>query len=479
MFRSTLILTVLVLAVGAGSGLVHPVYGQAPVVDEDAMARFEQGLAHFKAGDYQEARQAFRDVHTVPLHTYTTAAYLMEAKSLLRLGFFDDAAAIAQRLIDTHPQSIYAEDAKLIERQASRGETVRRAAEAPTRQLGILLPLGQDHIAYTQSLFTGIRIAVDEHNRAHPDRPVKMVFRDSGADPVVAAAAAQELKQLGVDVVIGPLFSDVAQAVASALKDDSLLVVPPMANDPALTLGHAHTLQVNPSAQSTGRHIARLIVRNRESLRMQRFVTIYDSTDAESRALARGFEDEIRRGGLVVEKSVALPSMGDWFQLDSLVTRDDFLFTDAIFMPITGSNGLRRMEVAMRSLHRIAPDGVRILGNDIYGEAPYHQLFTRFLVTYVVPYYVDTRSAPAQAFSTAYRNINQSEPSRLSFVGYDVASWLASSLADTTSMPLVDRLQQEAPYRGLGLTLDFQRGNVNQGVHYFWYRLTEPEQIPY
>ena len=479
MFRSTFIFTLLVLTMGSGNAFVQPACGQDLVVDVDAMARFEQGLVHFEAGDYALAGQAFRDVHTMPLHTFTTAAYLMEAKSLLRLGFFDDARAAARRLIDTYPQSIYAEDAKLVERQASRGETIRRAAEAPTRQLGILLPLGQDHIAYTQSLFTGIRIAVDEHNRAHPDRPVKMVFRDSGADPVIAAAAAKELKQLGVDVVIGPLFSEVAGAVATALKDDSLLVVPPMANDPGLTLGNAYTLQVNPSAQSTGRHIARLIVRNRESLRMQRFVTIYDSTDAESRALARGFEDEIRRGGMVVEKSVALQSIGDWFQLDSLITRDDFLFTDAIFMPITGTNELRRMEVAMRTLNRVAPEGVRILGNDIYGEAPYNALFTRFVVTYVVPYFVDTRSAPARAFSTTYKNINQSEPSRLSFVGYDVASWLASSLADTTSRPLVDRLQEEGPYRGLGLTLDFQRGNVNQGVHYFWYRLTEPEQIPY
>ena len=448
-----------------------PVFAQdAQVLDvpanEEAERTFEDAVEAFEQGEYVMAGRLFGIVRSAyDLHRKTTAALLMEAKALYREGRFEEAAERTRFLESEFPSSSYVEAARSLREMAEEG--LEHGIPLP-RDLGILLPLDGNDAPLSQALFTGVRVAVDEHNEQYPDHPVRMIFRNTGVDSARAAGAVEELALLGVQAIIGPLYSGEAMASAGAAEQAEVVLVAPLATDDSVSIGKRYVFQANPTIVMRGRLMARFAVR---SLRLDDFGVIGErDRDGISERMAQGFIEEAVLEGKTVWYDTLLVSQTAWSRLSETLARNTILNARAVYMPIVSGESVARIDAAMGSFENMGlADRIRILGNGDWRLAPNPLRASRYATTYADDFYVEADDPAVQAFAERYRELADAEPeSRLAITGYDVARFLLPLLVDDAEEALADRVRTAPLREGLGTRIDFEGGNVNAAM--FWFR---------
>ena len=453
------------------------VQAQDPVPPiEDAEIIFQQALDAFEEADYGMAYRRFRLVfETYPLNRKTTAAMLMAGKSLYRDGNLGRAVDLLETFISRYPTSGYIDEAERVIDLAERSGQ-REDEAASVHDLGILLPLQGSDATLAQALFTGIRIAVEEHNALN-DAPVRMIFRDSRGDAGRAAAAVSDLAATGADAVIGPLYSTEAGAAAEAAERARLVLIPPLANDESVSEDRRYVFQANPTITTHGRMMARFAIRN---LRLDRFGIVAErGRDALSERMAEGFQEEAMLQGAEVDFYELLDSRAAWAQLSDYIGADTLQSVEAVYFPMAGGETAIRSDAAFNSLDAAGASGVRVLGNTEWHALPNPSRASRFATTYTNDFHVDQEDASVRAFSGRFREITGTEPNpattvgRLAFTGYDLTRFLIPLMVRQSSDPLDERLRSAPMYQGLGLRIDFGNGNVNEAMYYFRYQSGE------
>lgn len=433
---------------------------------EDAEQVFADALEAFEQGEYAMAGRLFGIVRSAyDLHRKTTAALLMEAKALYREGDFEEAVERADLLESEFPSSSYVEAVRRLREMAEEG--LERGIPLP-RDLGILLPLDGNDAPLAQALFTGVRIAVDEHNAQHPDRPVRMIFRNTGGDSTRAAGAVEELALLGVQAVIGPLYSSEAVVSAGAAERAGVVLVAPLATDEGVSSGKRYVFQANPTIVMRGRLMARFAAR---SLRLDDFGVIAErDRDGVSERMAQGFVEEAALEERAVRYDTLLASQAAWSRLSETLPRSTILSASAVYMPIVSGESLARIDAAMGSFESMRlGERIRVLGNGDWRLAPNAMRASRYATTYADDFYVDGDDPALRAFAAQYRELSDAEPEgRLAITGYDVARFLLPLLADDSEEALADRVRSAPLREGLGTRIDFEGGNVNAAM--FWFR---------
>lgn len=441
-----------------------------PAVDvpeiEDAERMFEDALEAFEQGEYALAGRLFGIVRSAyDLHPKTTAALLMEAKALYGEGRFEEAVGRARLLESEFPSSSYVEAARRLREMAEEG--LERGIPL-SRDLGVLLPLDGSDAPLAQAIFTGVRIAVDEHNEQRPDRPVRMIFRNTGVDSARAAGAVEELALLGVQAIIGPLYSSEAIASAGAAERAGVVLVAPLATDERVSSGQRYVFQANPTIVMRGRLMARFAAR---SLRLDDFGVIAEwDRDGVSERMAQGFLEEAALEGRTVRYDTLLASQTAWSRLSETLSRDTILRADAVYMPIVSGESVARIDAAMGSFESMRlGERIRVLGNGDWRLAPNAMRASRYAATYADDFYVEADDPSVQAFAARYRELSNAEPEgRLAITGYDVARFLLPLLVDDSGEALADRVRTAPLREGLGTRIDFEGGNVNAAM--FWFR---------
>jgi len=440
---------------------------------DDAELIFEQAVGAFEDADYGMAFRRFRMVYsTYPVNRKTTAAMLMAGKSLYRDGQYEEAVEVLTRLVSRYPTSGYVAEAERVIGFAEQLERNDQPSGGVTN-LGILLPLQGDNATLTQALFTGVRIAVEEHNELN-DQPIKMLFRDSQGNAGRAAEAVSELAELGAEVIVGPLYSDEAQAAAQAAEREQVVLMPPLANDEAVSNGREFVFQANPTITTHGRLMARFAI---QSMIMNEFgIVAGRDRDAISERMAEGFQDEALLQGAEVMFYELLESPGDWAQLAEKVGEDTLRSVDAIYFPMAGAEVVTRIDEVFTSLFQAGAQRIRVLGNTEWHGLPNPNQASRFGATYTNDFFVDESNASVQSFSNRFREITDVAPDpsttvgRLAFTAYDVTRFLLAQMTSTSSRPIQQRLRQAAVYQGLGIRIDFRNGNVNEALYYLRYQ---------
>lgn len=465
-----------VVAVGFAAGpMAQTVYGQGTVPTiEDAELVFNQGLDAFQSGDYEMSYRRFRVIYEAyELNQKTTAALLMAAKSLYRSGRYDEAMDLVATLEDEYASSSYLDDANRL-RQLVEARREREANEREPRELAVALPLTDQDATLTQALFTGVRIAVDEHNAAHPDRSVRMVFRDTGADPERAASLVESVA-VDADAVIGPLYSPVATAAAEAAQRAGVVLLAPLANSEDVSAGRRHVFQANPTFTMRGRLMARFAMRG---LLLDNFGIVAErDRDQISERMAEGFQEEALLNGEQLQYYVLLESQNDWGRLNDILGADTLTQARAVFMPMAGGESIARIDAALASFDRMGlSNQIRVLGNTEWHETPNASRASRYATTYSNDFYVDEEAAAVLAFQQRFEEIVGERPDpgttlgRLAFTGYDVARFLLPLIIAGPSEELADRIHDNDAYQGLGIRIDFGEGNVNEALYYFRYQ---------
>lgn len=448
--------------------VMHPAVAQeSELVDPEAEFVFEEALGIFEDGHYGSAFRRFERVYSdYPLNRKTTAAWLMAGKSLYRHGEYSRAIDVLSHFIREFPASSYQADAQRTRRFAT------SSLEAENRRgrlvnFGILLPMDSESVELSQAMFNGIRIAVEEHNSSGGGQmPIKMIFRDSGHRPELAAEAAEELARQNVDVIIGPIYSDEARAAGGVAQVNGVPLIAPLATDEEVSRGRSYVFQANPTIGMRGRLMARFAVR---SLRLDEFGIISEFSNELSEVMAESFEDEVFRLGAEVSFVKLLPGPSSWFRLLDHVKSDTLVFARALYLPITGGDAPTLIRAVLNELNR-ADVPLRILGNKEWHSVGAARTASKFSTTYTTDFYVDELLPATQSFIASFAAISDNPPSQLAYSGYDVARYVMLQLTANAGQPLHRAFREAPPYQGLGTRLDFRGGNVNEAIFFLRYR---------
>lgn len=472
MMRLSTYVLVLVVVLLAGRPAAAQEGGAAPVPrNEDAELVFDQALEAFEQGDYGMAYRRFRlVVQDYPLHRKTTAAMLMAGKSLYRSGEYDRAIDVLNRLIEQYPSSSYLDEARRTRRfarqQMDRAEETREVI-----RLGVLLPSAEgDNTTRTQALFNGVRLAVDELSGAG-GKPIQMIYRSTGSSASAARQAAEELVRQEVDAIVGPLFSEAAVAAGRVAEEAGVVMVAPLATDPAVSRNRRHVFQANPTIAMRGRQMARFV--NSSLITIDAVGVAAEEGNAASEQMAESFREAWRQTGNELAFYKLVPGESGWRDLPNQLGSDSMQEVDAIYLPIVGSNATQLIGAALAGLEQV-DERVRVLGNSAWHDLPFKQQASLFNTTYARVFYVDGGEG-AKQFRQRYSALAGHAPrrevvERLAFTGYDVARFLLTTLQGQSGRPLHEALRQRSTYQGIGIRLNFGAGNVNEALYYLRYR---------
>src|SRR5690606_26171789 len=111
---------------------------------------FRDALRDYEARQYADAyRRIIRAATEYGYNQRTTAAYLMEGKSLDASGQLAEAASAMTTLIRDYPGCRYAEEARAVRRRAT--ARIEQEQAVPTAlDVGILLPMDARDLVFTQ-----------------------------------------------------------------------------------------------------------------------------------------------------------------------------------------------------------------------------------------------------------------------------------------------------------------------------------------
>lgn len=165
--------------------------------------------------------------------------------------------------------------------------------------VGILLPLSGAYAKYGQAVLDGALLAADhlKEEGLHLD----VLAYDTRADHVTAAREAMALAEANVEMVIGPLLSNVAATTAAVLAGDGIPLLVPAATQAGFTELSPGCFQMSPNMETIGRGMAQYVVKRRGLTTL----AVITPTTADELTMAESFAMEAERLGaniLAIEK---------------------------------------------------------------------------------------------------------------------------------------------------------------------------------
>ena len=284
---------------------------------------------------------------------------------------------------------------------------LRRAATGLVR-VGVVIPLTGRFNRYGKTFVQGLRLSVEEHNRDWAPN-VSLVLYDSEGDPLVGARKARWLlRDHGVSILIGELFSvNTAPLAAASQVVGAVLISPSATNERLASLGDA-VFQL---------HLANSLLA--ESL-LRSFST-QSPKGSVGLLVANTPEDSTRAEAVVGAcKALGIPVAGKEVVPSDAVDLTRELTT----LREKGARGLvllapsRLSGIAAAQLGGAWPK-VRVLGFDGLDPSGMNAEARTALegATYVASDYVLT-GAVRDSFATRYQNAYGEPPTRMSVRGY-------------------------------------------------------------
>ena len=426
---------------------------------------FERGIEAWGSEDYATAFTEFQAVLSAPKNRRTTAATLMAGRALLTTERYGEAVGLLASFIDRYPESRYAEPAKRTLDLARDRYDLERSRESGIFELGVLLPMSSSALSFTRSMFTGIRIAVDEFNR-RGGREVRIVFEDTRASARHARAAARRLlRRSNPAAIIGPLFSEEAVAVAEVADSAGVLLLVPLATDGKVASGRTSVFQANPTYEMRGRVMARHAI-NR--LRYNRLGVMAETSTFAAR-MADGFAAEAESLRAEVQINKRLRGLRDWYSIsESFVgeTGQQLAGVQALYVPITGENAAGLAAIALDEI-ALSDARLPLLGNGEWSHYPDVDRMALHELVYAVDFRVDSTRSEVERFDREYRNRMSRSPDQPAFVGYDVTKYMLEQVRNLgRNESLVESFHVGGEYEGLGIRLNFGGTQVNQSLFF-------------
>lgn len=350
-----------------------------------------------------------------------------------------------------------------------------QAPEGTIYNLGVALPQfasnGQT-FEVSQGLYFGVLLAVEEYNSNTPDRKVFVNYKDTKSDPSIVRDVMTDLVwNNNVDAVIGPLFSESAEAYAKISEEFEVPLIAPLANSDSINVDNNYAFQFNPSFEAQGRRLAEYAV---NTLGYDTLAILAESS-ALGAASASGFRYRAEELGAHIsyyfvqdleELGYDITDYTGYFTSDTLLIDSlKYTPTDAIYAPFTGDAAPTLIESLLTDLEAMRSE-VHILGSEEWSTV---DLESRRLndteLTYSLSFDVTTDSLVIDNFRSSYRLRFNREPNQFSYIGYDVANTILEVLQQVGNpVYLKDALRDYKSNRALSIGIDFKGTHINQAV---------------
>lgn len=351
----------------------------------------------------------------------------------------------------------------------------RKYSNAPNGmayQIGVALPsfdVDSENYEIPQHLYFGIQLAIEEFNSNQTTKKAFLNFAQTNVDSIQSEDVLNELIwKKDVDVVIGPLFSNVAKSFADLAEVYEVPIVTPLANSDSLNLANNYMFQTNPTFAVQGKKMAQFAV---NSLRLDTLAVLAEM-NALGEASALAFRHEAERLGAFVQHFFLedLRSNGyDISEYSAYLSKTDTLLPSpglkAIYAPFTGSAAPTLIRNLLTDLEASESDYV-LLGSEEWMDTDLESI--RLLETnihYSQSFDIKYSETDVENFASNFRLRFQTEPNQFAFIGFDVAQLVLSTL-DKVGNPdyLKKGLMEVSNYRGLSSEIGFQKEHVNQKV---------------
>ncbi|MFH1626017.1 MAG: penicillin-binding protein activator [Pseudomonadota bacterium] len=136
------------------------------------------------------------------------------AEIYLKEREFGEASLTLTRMLSMHPTHEYKLEAQKLLNE------VNQRLRTDVKAIGCILPLTGEYSVYGEKTLHGIELAADVFNPSPKGIPIKVIIKDSKADPRVAATAVEELVlEDNVICIIGPLLSVTSEAAAKKAEE--------------------------------------------------------------------------------------------------------------------------------------------------------------------------------------------------------------------------------------------------------------------
>ncbi len=353
--------------------------------------------------------------------------------------------------------------------------------------IGITLPLSGPYAKYGQSILDGATLA--DQLLQDSNFPIDVLVYDTRADNITAAREAQILADAQVDLVVGPLLSNVAATASAMTSCSEMPLLVPVATEAGFAELSPGCFQMSTNVETIGRGMAQYAVKHRG---MTTLAAICPTTIDEM-TMADAFADEAKRLGahvLAVERfrpgetdfgpyindikqAILGPPQDSIFYItlegDTLKEGEAPVSFDGLFVPATADQLF--LLLPQLEFYRVTTS---YLGADEWNTGKVLKLGEKILKDAV---FYSSKAAMQQAagydkFAAAYDARHGAEPDRLAAVGYDAVNLMAEAYRAgmKTRADIIAYLSGLEAYGGASGKITFGRDRTNLQLPLFEFR---------
>lgn len=321
-------------------------------------------------------------------------------------------------------------------------------------RIGCLVPLNGPFQKYGNLVLRGFNLAAEVWNNNHPDQPVTLFVKDTGADPKTAVKSFETLaKKDGVVAVVGPLGVHPATAVAPIANawQVPVLSLTRQQDNPASGPFLVHVFLNNTELIHTLVHYCR------EKLGYTRFAAFYPN-DRYGQRLAKAFEQTVQeQGGKLLASVPYKEKSTDFTAPIRKLLADAKKNSPPSGLNVTPFQALFIPD-QIETVSLIAPQlpynnvvGATLLGTNLWGEGDLAKVGGIYVehAMYATPFFAGSQNPQVQDFCRAYESVYHATPSYLEAQAYDALMLLLQARSEAVAAAGSDAVDRNAVLQDL------------------------------
>lgn len=140
-------------------------------------------------------------------------------------------------------------------------------------KIGVILPLTGSGAIYGNDIKKGIELA---YNESPLKNQIKLLYQDDAADVTKGINAYNRLKYDNVNIIIGGIMSNVANALMPFADKDKIILFSPKATSPKLSIEDDYFFRIWPTDNLDGEFSAKYIT---DTLKLKKIAIFYSNSD--------------------------------------------------------------------------------------------------------------------------------------------------------------------------------------------------------
>ncbi|MFC1798407.1 ABC transporter substrate-binding protein [Thermodesulfobacteriota bacterium] len=468
---------------------------QAPEAEKDAInTKLKNAVFHLEHAEIMYLLGLVTDDHTV--------GYLMYQLGLNRIAYekYEDALATLTTLLRRFPEHEMVPQVNFLIDELKSTLAYDRYA------VGCLLPLSGRYKTYGHRALNAIKLALSQYALHNQNPSIRIVVKDTAADPEITARRVDELFNEKVAAIIGPLIH-VEPAAAKAQEKEIPIITLTQKENITDIGGFVFRNFFTPHMQ-----VKSLVSYVVEELGLYRFAILYPNEHYGSTYMNLFWDEVVAHDGMIVGVEAYDPTLTDFAEPikkivglyydvpEYLVTPVDLIAEklvadtvsakevkpkvitrknededepraivdfDAVFIPDSPKQaGLIIPQLAFYDVNNVF-----LLGTNLWHSSELVKMARQYVQTAIIPdgFFAGSSAEPVQDFVKNFQDVFNTPPGYIEAISFDTASILLQLIGRPgvrTRWKLKEALQHHEAFQGVtGSTVFTNTGEVEKELY--------------